>query len=152
DRFPQCLGHLRQRGVLVGVALVELGRLQLAGDAVQAGGDRRREREIWVGVGAGDAVLYPEAGALAAQAEAARAVVPADRDPRRRERARLVALVGVHAGRIEVRQLARHRHLPGQRLTEQRRRRLVRGALAVAGEERLASGLVPQGGVQVERR
>src|SRR5262245_29824975 len=39
DGFAERLGYLGQRGVLVGVALVEPWRLELAGDAVQAGGD-----------------------------------------------------------------------------------------------------------------
>src|SRR5262245_57684056 len=67
DRLAQGLGHLRQRRVLVSVALVGLGRLQVARDPVQPRGDRRGEREIWIGVGPGDAILDAKAAALAAE-------------------------------------------------------------------------------------
>src|SRR5687767_12613561 len=102
DRLAQRLRHLRQRRILVGVAVVRLGRLQLALDAVQAGGDGGRERQVGVRVGAGDPVLDTERRALAAQPEAAGAIVPADGDAGRREGPRLVSLVRVDAGRVEV--------------------------------------------------
>src|SRR5881397_3903268 len=151
DRLAERLGHLRQGRVLVGVALVGPGRLQAARDAVQPGRDRRREGEIGIGVGAGDAVLHAERAALAAEPEPAGAVVPAGDDPRRRERAGLVTLVRVHARRVEVRELPRHRHLPGQPLAEERRARRLAPS-ARGREQRLASGLVPERGMQVERR
>src|SRR3989442_9214361 len=68
--------YLGKRRILVGVALVELRRLQPARDAVEPRGDRGGEGEIGVGVGARDPVLDAEPPALAAQPEAARPVVP----------------------------------------------------------------------------
>src|SRR3989441_521405 len=108
DRLAQCLGHLGERRVLVRVPLVELGRLQPARDAVEPRRDRRGEREIGVRVRARDPVLDAQARTLAAEPEAARAIVPPRDDARRRERARLITLVGVHARRVEVRELAGH--------------------------------------------
>ena len=42
DRLAERLGHLGQRRVLVRIALVELGGLQLVAETVQASGDGRR--------------------------------------------------------------------------------------------------------------
>src|SRR5207249_4013522 len=71
----------------------------------------------------------------------------------RRERARLVALVGVHARRVEVSELARHGHLAGQPLAEERRpRAAVAPGASGGGEERLLARAVPERAVQVERR
>src|SRR5262245_34591498 len=95
DGLAQRLGDLGQRAVLVGVALVELRRLEAALDAVQAGRDGGREGEIRIRVGAGHTVFHAEGAALSAEAESARAIVPARDDPGGRERARLVSLVGV---------------------------------------------------------
>src|SRR5262249_45575329 len=94
DRLAQRLGHLRQRGVLVRVALVELRRLETALDTVQSRRDGGREGEIGIRVGTRNAVLHAEGAALSAETEAARAIVPAGDDAGGRERARLVALVG----------------------------------------------------------
>src|SRR5689334_16166504 len=154
DRFAERLRDLGQRGVLVGVALVGLRRLQLARDAMQAGRDRRREGEVRIGVGARDAVLDAKRCALTTQAKATRPVVPARHDARRRERAGLVALVRVHARRVEIRELARHRHLAGEPLAEERRPRVAAVARAAGGrrEERLAPRAVPQRAVEVKRR
>src|SRR4029453_732743 len=138
--LAQRLRHLGQRAVLVGVAVEHGRRLQLLLPPVQARRDGGREGQVRVGVGAGDAVLHPEAAVLAADPEAARAVVPAPRDSRRRERARLVALVGIDGRRVEVGELARHRHLAGEPLLEQRRAR----TWALAREEVAAAGGVPQ--------
>src|SRR5262245_6521385 len=85
EGLAQRLRHLGQLRVLVGIALVERGWLELLRDAVESRGDRRGEGEVRVGVGARDAVLHPEARPLAAEAEAARAVVPAACDAGRRE-------------------------------------------------------------------
>src|SRR2546422_1019282 len=88
DRLAQCLGHLGERRVLVRVPLVELGRLQPARDAVEPRRDRRGEREIGVRVRARDPVLDAQARTLAAEPEAARAIVPPRDDARRCERDR----------------------------------------------------------------
>src|SRR5215471_10304176 len=146
ERLAQRLRHLRERRVLVGVALVERRALELPGDAVEARRDRRGEREIRVRVGAGDAVLHPEAPSLAAQAEAARAIVPAAGDARRSEAACLVSLVGVDGGRVEVRELPRHGHLPRQPVLEQR----APLARAGSGEEILPAARIPYRRMQVE--
>ena len=150
DRLAERLRHLRQRRVLVGVALVELRRLEPGRDAVETRGDGRGEGEIGVRVGAGDAVLHAEAAPLAAETEAAGAVVPAGDDARGRERARLVALVGVHAGRVEVGELARHRELAREPLAEEGARGAERGAVPGRREERLPTALVPERRVEVE--
>src|SRR5215470_2988372 len=141
------LGHLAELGVLVGVAVVEPGRLEPLVDPVKAGRDRRGEGEIRVGVGARDAVFHTETRPLPAEAEPAGTVVPACHDARGRERARLVALVGVDRRRVEVGELARHRHLPRQPLLEERS-----PLPAAAGEEALLAGAVPERGVEVEGR
>src|SRR5215470_277602 len=147
ERLAQRLGHLAELGVLVGVAVVEPGRLEPLVDPVKAGRDRRGEGEIRVGVGARDAVFHTETRPLPAEAEPAGTVVPACRDARGRERARLVALVGVDRRRVEVGELARHRHLPRQPLLEERS-----PLPAAAGEEALLAGAVPERGVEVEGR
>ncbi len=70
------------------------------------------------------------------------------RDARGREGAGLVALVGVDGRRVEVRELARHRHLAGQPLLEERR-----ALPAASGREQvLPPAPVPHRGVQVEGR
>src|SRR2546422_8242731 len=48
------LRHLGKRRILVGVALVELRRLQPTRDAVEPRGDRRGEGQVGIGVGARD--------------------------------------------------------------------------------------------------
>ena len=101
-----------------------------------------------IGVGAGDAVLHPEARALAAEAKPTGAVVPAARDAGRREAPRLIALVGIDRRRVKIGEVARHRHLTGQPVPEQRRPR----PRAMRGEEVLPPARVPDGGVQVTRR
>src|SRR2546423_1809733 len=59
----------------------ELGRqLELVLDAVETGGDGRREREVRIRVGAGDPALDPQARTVTDDAEAARPVVPAPDD------------------------------------------------------------------------
>src|SRR5712691_3038528 len=111
ERLPERLGDLRQRRVFVGIALVDLGRLELLLDAVQPRRDGGGEGQVRIGVGTGDAVLDAKARVLAAEPEAAGPVVPAAGDSRRREGARLVALVGIDGGRVEVGELARHGYL-----------------------------------------
>src|SRR5712691_6401159 len=147
EGLPKRLRHLRQLRVLVGIAVVELGWLELLVDPVESGGDRSREREVGISVGARNAILHPETRALAAEAEAAGAVVPARRDARGREGARLVALVGVDGRRVEVRELARHGHLPRQPLLEERR-----ALPAAAREEIAAARLVPYRRVEMTGR
>src|SRR5688500_3147344 len=151
DRLPQGLRHLRQRRVVVGVALVRLGRLQLALDTVQAGGDGGGKRQVRVRIGAGNPVLDTERRVVAAQPEAAGAIVPADGNAGRREGARLVTLVRVDAGRVEVRELARHGQLPGQPLPEQRRGARTAIARTRRREERLGARPIPQRRVKVTR-
>src|SRR5437870_1497727 len=142
DRLAERLGHLGERRVLVRVALVELGRFEPARNAVEPRGDRGSEREVGVRVRTGDPVLDAKALALAAKPEAARAVIPSRDDARGREGARLIALVGVHARRVEVRELAGHGELAREPVAEERRapaRRPTGG-----GEEGLPAGLVPE--------
>src|SRR6266496_5147710 len=71
ERLPQRLGHLAELRVLVGVAVVEPGRLEPLVDAVQARGDGRGKGQVRIGVGARNAVLHAEARPFPAQAEAA---------------------------------------------------------------------------------
>src|SRR4029077_7526571 len=148
ERVAQRLRHLGQRRPLVGVALEHGRRGELLLYAVEPRRDGGREGEVRIGVRPRDAVLHPEAPALAADAEAAGAVVPAPCDAGRREGAGLVALVGVDGRRVEVGQLSRHRHLAAEPLLEDR------GALArsaLGGEQVAAAGLVPQRGVEMKR-
>src|SRR5712692_4720062 len=93
ERLPERLGDLRQRRVFVGIALVDLRRLELLLDAVQPRRDGGGKGQVRIGVSTGDTVLDAEARVLAAEPEAAGPVVPAAGDSRRREGARLVALV-----------------------------------------------------------
>src|SRR5262245_946849 len=151
DRLAERLGHLGKRRVFVRVALVELGRLEPARDAVEPGGDRGREGQIRIGVGARDTILHAEASPFTAEPEATRPVVPAGHDPRGRKRSGLIALVGVHAGRVEVRELARHRELARQPVAEERRTGSPR-SLAASSQQRLAPSLVPERRMQVKRR
>src|SRR5207247_728853 len=83
--------------------------------------------------------------------EAARVVLPPRADARRREGGRLVALVGVHARRVEVRELAGHRELAREPVAKERRAPARRRAGA-RGEEGLPPRLVPERRVEVERR
>src|SRR6266478_7167375 len=147
ERLAQRLRDLAELRVLVGVAVVEPGRLELLVDAVEARGDGRGEGQVRIGVGARNAVLHAEARPFPAQAEAAGAVVPARGDARGREGPRLVALVGIDGGRVEVGKLTRHRHLPRQPLLEERR-----PLPPAAREEALLARAVPEGGVEVEGR
>src|SRR5262245_14745282 len=137
--FAERLRHLREGGVLIGVAFVEGRWLELLLDTVEPGRDGGGEGEVRVRVSPGNPILDPEARPLAADPEPARAVVPAARDACRREAPRLVALVGVDGGCVEVGQLARHGHLAGDPLLEER------GALARAArrEEVLLAGPIP---------
>src|SRR4030095_16992038 len=73
-----------KRRIVVSVALVELGRLEPARNAVEPRGDRGGEGQVGIGVGAGDAVLHAEASSFTAEPEAARPVVPAGHDARAR--------------------------------------------------------------------
>ena len=111
-RLAQGRGHARLvRDVRV--ALVGGLERELGVDAVQAGGDHRREGEVGVDVRAGHAVLDAQRRPVADHAHRARAVVDAPRDRCRGERADRVALVGVDVGREEQRQLAQRGELAG---------------------------------------
>src|SRR5438552_11520235 len=90
--LPQRLGHLAELRVLVGIAVVKLGRLELLVDAVETRGDGRGEGQVRVGVGSRAAGFHAEAVPLSAEAEATGAVVPARRATGAREGARLVTL------------------------------------------------------------
>jgi hypothetical protein len=93
-------------GGRVGVA-DELGPgVGAALDAVEPGGQHRREAEVGVDVGAGDPALDPARLAVADDPEAARAVVATPGDRGRRPALGRVALVGVHGRRHEQRELA----------------------------------------------
>src|SRR5437879_7225345 len=116
-----------------------------------ARGDRVREREVGVRIRAGDPILDAEGLARAAEPEAARAVVPPRDDARRCEGAGLVALVGVHARRVEVRELARQGELAREPVAEERRASTWRGARTGGGEEGPPAGLVPERRVEMER-
>src|SRR5215471_11986198 len=61
DGFAQRLRHLGERGVLVGIALVETRRLELGCDPVETRGHGGREGEIGIGVGAGNPILHAKA-------------------------------------------------------------------------------------------
>src|SRR5262249_39047073 len=92
DRLPQ-RGRKALRVRLVRVPL-ERGRYgQRVLDPVQPGRDQRREREVGVHVAAGDPRLDTLRGAVADDAEAARAVVVTPRERRRRPASRCVALI-----------------------------------------------------------
>src|SRR5580765_7984414 len=129
DGLAERARDLRQRRILVRVPLVERRRLELPLDAVEAGGDRRRVREVRVRVRPRDAVLDAQRVAAAANAEARRAVIPRPRDPGRGEGPGLVALVRVHVRRVEPRELARERDLARDPVAEERR--AVRRAVLV---------------------
>src|SRR5712692_5945073 len=118
ERIAQSLGNLRQLRARIRVPLEHRRQLELLLDAVQPRRDGGGEGQVRIGIGAGDAVLDPEARVLAAEPEAAGAVVPPPRDPRGREGARLVALVGIDGGRVEVGELARHGYLPREPVLE----------------------------------
>src|SRR5207247_2859958 len=83
--------------------------------------------------------------------EAPRPIHPPRDDARRRERARLIALVGVPARRVEVRELAGHRELAREPVAEERRAP-SRPRTGARGEEGFPTGLVPERRVEVERR
>ena len=85
-RLGERIRHARQVACRVDIADEALGRLDLVGDAVQPRGEGGGEREIRIGVGAGDAALDAQARAFAHHAEAGRAVVVAPREARRRPR------------------------------------------------------------------
>src|SRR5581483_2382988 len=88
-------------------------------DPVEPGSDQRREAEIRVDVAAGNAGLDPPRGALADDAEAARAVVHPPRERRGRPGAGGVALVGVDVRGEEERELPRTRDPPGEEAVEE---------------------------------
>ena len=76
-RLVQGLRQPRLSRGLVRVAGVLVLELQRVIDPVEAGGDDRREGQVGVAVGAGRAVLEPQALAVADQAQGAGAVVGA---------------------------------------------------------------------------
>src|SRR5439155_17944932 len=92
---------------LVGVAFELRRKFELLLHAMQPGREQCREAQVRVGVSAGDARLGPQVLAVADDAKAARAVVVAPRESRRRPAPGGEALVGVDVGRQENRQLRR---------------------------------------------
>src|SRR6478752_4372019 len=80
-RLRKGVRHARQRPGGVDVADEALRRLDPVGDAVQARGERGREREVGIAVGARDAALDAQARAVADDAEARGAVVVAPGKP-----------------------------------------------------------------------
>src|SRR5207245_2882458 len=92
--------------------------LELVLDPVEARRQQRREREVRVRVRARDPRLGPQRGAAADDAEAARAVVVAPCEGRRRPAPRRVALVRVDRRGEEDRKLARARDLAGEEALE----------------------------------
>src|SRR5262249_41772134 len=115
---------------------------------MQPGGDGRREGEVGIRVGTGDAVLDADRLPLATDTEAGGAVVPRPGDARGSKRTRLVALVGVDVRRVEVGELAREAELAGHPVTEERG--AARGALVV--EQAPLAGLVGEARMEVEAR
>src|SRR5579862_490332 len=103
---------------LVRVALERRRQLEGLLDAVQPGGDQRREREIRVDVAAGYPRLDTLAAAAADDAEAARAVVPTPRERGRRPAPGRIALVRVDVRREEERELLRARDPPREERAE----------------------------------
>src|SRR5262245_38046586 len=138
-RLAQARREARDVG-LVRVALERRLELEALLDAVQARGEQRGEREVRVRVGAGDASLRAQRVAVPDDAEAARAVVVAPRECRRRPAPGGVALVRVDRRREEDRELARARDLPGDELLED---------VGLAGERALA--VAPERRVDVAR-
>ena len=128
------VGHARDVGRGVRVAVEARTGVEAVLDAVQAGRDRRREREVRVHVGAGDARLQPERRAVADDAIAARAVVDAPRQRGRRPRLGLVALVRVDRRRVHPRELVAARDLPAEPAAE--RGREVIGRVVVPHQRR----------------
>ena len=103
----------------VGVAVQRWLERELGIDAVQPGGDHRRERQVRVDVGAGEPVLDAQPLAVADHAHRAGAVVVAPGDRRRRERAGGEALVGVDVRRVEEGQLLHAGELAGDEAVEE---------------------------------
>src|SRR5437588_2648394 len=93
DRLAQRPGDPRDPLRFVGVPLEHRGRVELPLDAPQAGGDRRGERQVGIGVCARDPVLDPQALAFAHHAKPAGPVVVAPDRHHRRERPGPVAFV-----------------------------------------------------------
>src|SRR5438046_1782578 len=94
---------------LVGVPLERRRQLELLLDPVQPRRKQRGEREVRVDIAAGDARLDPLGRAVANDPEAARAVVAAPGERRRRPASGRVALVRVDVRREEERELLRRR-------------------------------------------
>src|SRR5438093_9463201 len=132
-RLRQRAGHLRQALGLVDVGREQRRRLEAARQPVEAGREGGGEDEVGIGVRTRDATLDPQRAAVADDAEARGAVVVRPGDPGRRERPRLVALVGVDIRREE------QRRRPGVRdKTAEPPAKLVRDARAGAGDRTLA--------------
>src|SRR5439155_19897844 len=115
-------------------------QLEAALDPVQPGGDKRRDREVWIAVAARNARLDARTLSVPDDAETARPVVVRPRERRRSPRTGRVALVRVDVRRKEERELLRARDPAGEPLLEH---------LAPAGERILA--VAPERAVDVAR-
>src|SRR5919198_1334185 len=147
DRLPDRGGNPRQARIGVGVPLEHRRRLDASVETVQAGRDHRREGEVRIGVCARDARLDPQAVPVPDDAEAARSVVPAPRERRRRPALGRVALVGVDVRSDEDRELPHGRDQAAEVAVEDGAR-----PVAVVGREQAARALrIPEARVDVAR-
>src|SRR5260370_29737221 len=128
DRVAQRMREALDIG-FVGVPHEGGAELELLLDAVETRGEQRREREVRIRVGTGNPRLRAQRLAVPDDAEAARAVVVAPGERRRRPAAGREALVGVDRRREEDRELGRERALARERVLEDVR---------LPGERRLA--------------
>src|ERR1700682_4461799 len=87
--------------------------------AVQAGGDHRCNCQVWIDVGARQAVFDVLALSVSDHAHRACSVVVSPRDGGRGEHAGYVSLVRVDLGSKEQSQVAKARQLAGQETIEQ---------------------------------
>src|SRR5436190_3202461 len=117
DRLSKRRGKPR-RPRLVRVPFERRRQLEPLIEPVQAGGDHRGERKVWVHVPAGNPGLDALPVAVTDDTEATRAVVMTPGECRRRPRAGAVALVRVDVRREEERELARARDLAREEAAE----------------------------------
>ena len=131
DRVAQVVGQVADRLRLWGAGRERLG----AGlDALQARGHHRRQHEVRVAVGAGDAVLDVARLAVPADAEGRRATLRAEVERGRHEVGGIEALVGVHVRAREHHELGCAAHDAADELAAD-----LRQALPVGVEQVLAA-------------
>ena len=107
-RWPRAASRGRTAGIGgVGIAVEKRRRLDLVGDAVEAGSQRGGETEVGVAVGSGNAALDSQARTFAHHSKAGGAVVVAPGQARGRPRTGAKALVGIHGGRVEDHEFGR---------------------------------------------